>query len=53
MVSLNFNKYDCHAKMEICVFVSKIKNNKDCRVYYHKHDLVTQISLYCAAAVLD
>lgn len=39
--------------MEICVFVSKIKNNKDSQVYYHKHDLVTEISLYCASAVLD
>lgn len=27
--------------------------NKDSQVYYHKHDLVTQISLYCTAAVVD
>lgn len=27
--------------------------NKDSQVCYRKHDLVTQISLYCTAAVLD
>lgn len=27
--------------------------NKDSHVCYHKLDLVTQISLYCTAAVLD
>lgn len=50
VTSLYIKKYDCHAKMEICVFVTKIK---DFHVCYHKLDLVTQISLYCTAAVLD
>lgn len=45
-------KYDCHAKMWICAFVSEIKN-KDFTVYCHEDDLVTQLSLHCTVSVLE